>query len=79
MGAHDADLDAFQARAEKALSKLDALARRVPYTRWLADDFVVLTMGSNPNPENSVLNLSNQSPVVRANPNRPNLTETFEV
>ena len=48
-------------------------------TAGLADDFVVLAMGSNPNPENSVLNLSTERAVVRSNSNRPHLTETFEM
>src|SRR4051794_28671453 len=52
----DAQRDAVQGRAGKALAKLHDAAPRVPCNRWLADDFVVLAMGSNPNPENSVLN-----------------------
>jgi len=36
-------------------------------------------MGSDPNPKDSVLNLSTECAVVRANTNRPNFAETFEM
>jgi len=62
-----------------SLAKLDSAARRVPSSAGLADDLVVLAMGSNPNPEDSVLYLNTERAVVCANTNRPNFAETFEM
>jgi len=47
--------------------------------RLLADDFVVLTVGSDPNPQNSVIDFRTEGSVMPANAHRPQLTETFEM
>ena len=45
----------------------------------LADDLVVFTVGSDPNPHDAVFDFGTQGSVVRANPDRPHIAEPFEV
>ena len=45
----------------------------------LADDFVVVTVGSDPDPQNPIVDFRTQGSVMRANPDRPQFTETFEM
>ena len=45
----------------------------------LADDFVVLAVGSDPDPQNPIIDFRTERSVMSANPHRPEFTETFEM
>jgi hypothetical protein len=45
----------------------------------LADDFVVFTVGSDPDPHDATLGVSTESSVMCANPDRPELAEPLEL
>ncbi len=50
-----------------------------PQSIRLADDFVVLSVGSNPDPQDSIIDFSTESSVAPANPHRPQFSQTFKM
>jgi len=45
----------------------------------LADDLVVLTVGSDPDPRNAVFDIGAEGSVMSANPHRPKISEALEM